>query len=608
MKKITNLPAFFLFLFISNSTHAQLPVSTNPQNKKIMIEEFTGIHCEYCPDGHKTSDMIYNADPTNVIVVNIQTSTSLGTPHPLNDVDLRTPDGAILDNILNYNGWGWQYPSASINRSILSQTSIPNPYRPTWAGDAATISAQPAYCNVALQGTIDVNTRVLNVEAQVYYTSSSPQATNYLTVMLIENNITGRQENALGLYPANINPDSTYNHKHVLRKVLTSIWGDPINNTSAGSTFSTTLNYSIPLKYGAIPYDNNCYLGNLNLIGFVTENTQTLTINAARGPLILTGFTNANDISPINIKTDKQVCEAKLNSQFKFENKGSATATIAVFSYSVNGTAMSNYTWTGIVDPMSVSSTQFIPVISFSAQNNNTLQVGVASINGGSDQNNANDLTSSNSIPLTSFVANNQYIQVTFLQDQYGNECNWRIYDESNNNLIQSDGPWPMLAANGTQAHIKTFTVNTNSCYKMVVYDELGNGINTSYGNGYYAISSGVNVLYTSNGQYGDGETIWFKTAITTDVSNHLLTASEFNVFPNPATDQATISISMFQNQEADVEVINEIGQLMFANHISLLAGENNIKLVTDKWNSGIYTVKINSSNGSLSKKLAVIK
>ena len=42
----------FIFLLASNLFLAQTIVSTSPENKKIILEEYTGIHCTYCPDGH----------------------------------------------------------------------------------------------------------------------------------------------------------------------------------------------------------------------------------------------------------------------------------------------------------------------------------------------------------------------------------------------------------------------------------------------------------------------------------------------------------------------------------------------------------------------------
>jgi len=45
---------FILFILISYVTSfSQTIVSTDLQNKKVIFEEYTGIHCTYCPDGHE---------------------------------------------------------------------------------------------------------------------------------------------------------------------------------------------------------------------------------------------------------------------------------------------------------------------------------------------------------------------------------------------------------------------------------------------------------------------------------------------------------------------------------------------------------------------------
>ena len=47
------------------------PVIQNPTNKNVVIEELTGIHCRYCPDGHARVNAIVEANPGRVVAVNI---------------------------------------------------------------------------------------------------------------------------------------------------------------------------------------------------------------------------------------------------------------------------------------------------------------------------------------------------------------------------------------------------------------------------------------------------------------------------------------------------------------------------------------------------------
>ncbi|MFM7823857.1 MAG: hypothetical protein ACKPB3_08805, partial [Bacteroidota bacterium] len=88
MKKLFTLSAMALASF---SAFAQLPVSQQPAPKNAIIEEFTGVNCVYCPDGHKIAAQITAANPGRAFAVNIHTG-SFATPSA-GQPDFRTPDG-----------------------------------------------------------------------------------------------------------------------------------------------------------------------------------------------------------------------------------------------------------------------------------------------------------------------------------------------------------------------------------------------------------------------------------------------------------------------------------------------------------------------------------
>ncbi|MAX68923.1 MAG: hypothetical protein CMP60_04445, partial [Flavobacteriales bacterium] len=69
MKKIIFL-AFALFTFIAS---AQTFVSISPENKNVILEEFTGISCVYCQAGHLIGQDLHDANPNDVFLVNIHT-------------------------------------------------------------------------------------------------------------------------------------------------------------------------------------------------------------------------------------------------------------------------------------------------------------------------------------------------------------------------------------------------------------------------------------------------------------------------------------------------------------------------------------------------------
>lgn len=595
-----------------SSMFAQLPVSTAPQNKKAVLEEFTGIYCGYCPDGHKIATNIYNADPTRVLLINIHSGgyANVNT----GEADFKTTVGNAIDPMPGMGITG--YPSGNMNRTVLTGTPMAGS-RSLWSGWKTTIVGQTAYCNIALQGTINAVTRVLTAEVAVYYTANAPVGTNSLNVMLLENDIPGKQVDYGNYNPTNWNPDGTYKHNHVLRASLTGNFGITIPVTTAGTTYTTTLTYTIPATYGAIGKTTQALLGRLELIGFVNE-TDRKAINAAKGPLTINNFANTLDIGATNLTatdgkmvTDAAVCSAKLNGSFKFNNYGSTTVTSAVFSYNVNGGTPQTYTWTGSAAPMTMCQTINLPTYNFSPVASNTLNISVVSVNGTTDQNSANNNWTA-TIPLTTVVANTVAMTMDFTQDRYGSEVGWVVYDENTMVAVPGAqvtfGTYPDLTANGTLLHTHTFVINPATCYKLMVTDQYGDGVNAGYGVGGYSLKSGVAAIITGNGQYGPGENKWYQSSITSGLATQALNISGISVYPNPASTSANVNIEMAQNENVNIVIINSLGQTVYSEAVSLNAGSNDIKLNTENWASGIYNVNFTTSKGSATHKLTINK
>ena len=110
MKKII-FPAFALFSFIASS---QTFVSTSVENKNVILEEYTGISCGYCPDGHKIAQDLHNANPNDVFLINIHTGGYANPQGP--DTDFNTSFGSALAGQTGLTG----YPSGTVNRHIFS--------------------------------------------------------------------------------------------------------------------------------------------------------------------------------------------------------------------------------------------------------------------------------------------------------------------------------------------------------------------------------------------------------------------------------------------------------------------------------------------------------
>lgn len=261
--------------------NAQKWVKTTPQNRNVILEEFTGIHCGYCPDGHRIANNLVTANPNRVFLINIH-SGSFAVPAS-GEPDFRTTEGNAIDASAGITG----YPSGSVNRS----TTPWGQSRSAWANTASGILAQTSPVNVAVKSFVDFGTRQLVTEVEVYYTSASSKATNYLTVALTEDDILGPQSDYGNYNPTNW-VDGKYKHNHVLRQHITSgNFGIALDTTSSGKYYYKKFVTTIPANYKGV----DVKLYKLNVVAFVSENSN--------GAGILSGTEAKVDFDP-NLKTD----------------------------------------------------------------------------------------------------------------------------------------------------------------------------------------------------------------------------------------------------------------------------------------------------------------
>ncbi len=234
-KKFTIVLAFTLGLALN--LLAQTIVGTDPENKNVVLEEFTGIHCVYCPQGHAIAQQIYDNNPDDVVLINIHqggyASPSGGEP------DFRTEFGDAIANQTGLTG----YPSGTVNRHVFSGSSTAMG-RGEWTNAASNILGQASYLNIACEANIVEATGQCTILVEVYYTGDSPESTNLLNVAILQSNILGPQTGG--------NAGNSYNHKHMLRDLITGQWGIEIPETTEGSFYTTTLTYNLPEDYNDV--------------------------------------------------------------------------------------------------------------------------------------------------------------------------------------------------------------------------------------------------------------------------------------------------------------------------------------------------------------------
>lgn len=320
-------------IFATITSYSQTFVSTTPENKNVVLEEFTGISCTYCPDGHRIANDIYNNNPTDVVLINIHTGGYASPQGP--GTDFNTMFGSAIAAQSNLSG----YPAGTVNRRVfagLGQNGGTAMSRGNWQSASSQILNEPSYVNVAAQANLDISTRQLSVTVEAYYTGSSPVNTNKLNVALMQNNVEGPQTGA-SYNPTAILPNGNYNHQHMLRHMLTGQWGIDIINTSSGSFFTNTYTYTIPNDLNGVAFD----LFNLEVAVFLTETQQNvITGNMASMNLIVPPGINLVDlVASSNMSIPSSYCDNNLTPEITVTNNTTVPVDTFAVSYTLNNNA-----------------------------------------------------------------------------------------------------------------------------------------------------------------------------------------------------------------------------------------------------------------------------
>ena len=118
MKKPTLI--VLVLLAFGFNLKAQQFVSTQPAGRNVIIEEFTGRGCGYCPDGHRIANEIMANNPGRVWAINIHAGSYAQTSYP----NMITNDGNTIHNGFTITG----YPCGIVNRSSGTTSDRWNKY------------------------------------------------------------------------------------------------------------------------------------------------------------------------------------------------------------------------------------------------------------------------------------------------------------------------------------------------------------------------------------------------------------------------------------------------------------------------------------------------
>ncbi len=556
------LPLSLAFFFFMTLAFSQTIVSTSPEDRKVVLEEFTGIHCVFCPQGHAIAQAIQDNNPGDVFLINIHVG-GFATPNA-GEPDFRTPWGTAIAAQSNLAG----YPAGTVNRQLFpGQGQNPNSTamsRGQWTGAANTILADGSHVNVGVEAELNVQTREITVHVEAYYTGNSPQATNLLNVALLQNNTLGPQTGG--------NAGNNYVHQHRLVHLLTGQWGDPINTTTTNTFVDRTYTYTIPAAYNNVPAE----LPDMEVVAFITETQQDIPSGSGAYPTF-TGITNANDVTLTDIEDILFDCSTEISPTITFENIGQDPITSLAIEYSINAGPTETYNWTGNLSTFEEETIQ-LPAIGYTIEETNVLTVTMPD-----DDDNTNN---SGDTSFEGFVESSGTLTLTLTTDNSGTECRWRLR-EVNGPTIAQGGPY-----GNNETITETFSLDAG-CYLFTLLDSGSNG-------GTVATMVDANNLEVFS---TDGT---FTASVEQNFSNDGIlgiTNNEFDsvvIYPNPTN--TVLNIRNAQN--SNIQIFNILGQELYSK--SNIALEEQVEV--SQYNTGTYFVKITNGDAVKTSKFIVSK
>ncbi len=564
--------AMFLML-LTTVLNAQNFVSITPANRNVILEEFTGSYCRYCPEGHKLAKELAATHPDNIFIVNVHAGDYATS-------EFETTDG----NAINSGFVVTNYPSGLVNRGTEKSLS-----RGEWGANMQQQMAQTAECNVAGQVAIDKETRKATVTVEAYYTSNSASETNYLNVVMLQDNIDSYQSGA-SANPSQI-VNGQYRHMHVFRDAITPSWGEEISPTTAGTLITKTYTYDIPQKIGF-----DVKLDDIQFLAFVTEKYQgEATRPILNANKLHTIFVTSDEIHPSILSlgmTDGISCSNDKVINVAVNNSGLNELTSLKFEVSVDNGETVTKTWEGSISSYNTLAVELelnIP------EGIHDVNVKIVEANGVKFETSKTVTVNNEGFAIAETTSDMAEITIELMQDRYGKQITWELL-ASDYSVIASGGPYENLSASSaTELHEIKVNVPAGECIKFIIRDSKKNGICCQYGEGYYRIlDEKGNVALDGDGAFGEEASHIISIVKDGNGEGVEEISSSFRIYPNPVNDV------LYINAETEVEEVSVYD--VYGRQQSTVNGQQST-IDVSRLNTGIYFVRIKTNDEVVTRR-----
>ncbi len=509
---------------------AQTIVSTEVENRNVVLEQFTGMYSGDCVNANINAQAIMNVHPKDVSIITIHEGI-FAEPQSMYHPDYTTDWGAAIATQA-----GADYvPSGAINRHRFSGDTMLLTVD-KWEPFANQMLGQTSYVNVAAIATIVKASRHMEVMVEVYYTSDSPQDVNYLNVALLQDSIVGYQNHA----------GTDYNHMHMLRDMLTGQWGIPIQNTSANSFYTTTLRYDIPESVR----DIELVLEHLRIVAFVAEG-HTEIISGNNAEMIVLDNETLNAVVTEYTNLPQSYCGGPISPIITVHNYGTETLTNFDIEYTVNDEPPVTYAWAGNLGQNTSKDIILpnFPVLQDIPQVNN-IKTTLKNPNGSIDTLFSNTLVQK----LEPCVDATENCKLGFSIPNGAEEVTWEL-SASNGDVILSGGPY-----DANTVYQYSFSFPGSDIYTLKVHDAGGD----AFGGG-----GTIRFINLSKGLVWEADMEAWSSELVAEFRYNpegiedISILEGLNLYPNPASETVTLTYTLSKTSEVRIELYDMLGSIL---------------------------------------------
>ena len=194
----------------------------------------------------------------------------------------------------------------------------------------------------------------------------------------------------------------------------------------------------------------------------------------------------------------------------------------------------------------------------------------------------------------------------TLTLDQYPTETSWEFANSGGSVLASGSG-----YTTNYQVITETLSVPTDDCYSVTIMDSYGDGLGGAQWGGtdgsWTIVDAAGTTIASGTGDFGD-ENVDKMQMTTGSVGLNENGINELSIFPNPFTNNATISFNVEGLERTTIEVINTIGQNVQSFDLGTVTGNQLVQLDATELPAGFYLVSITSGKNTVTSRVTVNK